>query len=226
MNFILIIPIILSIGPVSIIAIMNNNRNVKLWLSFILGMAGWYIALILRTPILIIINYLDATTRMFLSAVLAGLFEEPTRYFIIKYVIRGNKDPKAPISLGLGWGFSEALLVYVINVLIASVMYEYRWIDFLPGALERNTACLFHAAMAMLLGYSILKDKKNLPYIALAIILHGSINIIPFVIIHYINDVWIMETLLFIITLLIALPIIHVYRRKSNKIQLISINAS
>ncbi len=213
MGPLIVFPIIISIGPVIMASIINNGRNNRLWLSYIIGMAGWYIALVLRTPILMIINFLDKIVRIISASLLAGVFEETTRFFSLRYIMKETKNPKAPISLGLGWGFSEALLIYVINALVSSSIYGYSWIEFLPGAFERNTACIFHTAMAMLLGYSIIRNKTPLLYLISAIILHGLTNILPYIIsFYYINNIWIIELILFITVIIITLPIILIYK--------------
>ncbi len=214
MDPLIVFPIIISIGPVIMASIINNGRDNRLWFSYIFGMAGWYIALAFRIPILMMINFLDKIVRIISASLLAGLFEETTRFFSLKYIMKETKNPKAPISLGLGWGFSEAVLIYVINVLVSSSIYGYSWIEFLPGAFERNTACIFHTAMAMLLGYSIIRNKTPPPYLSLAIILHGFTNILPYIIsFYYTNNIWIIELILFVTVVIITLPIILIYKK-------------
>ncbi len=221
MDPLIVFPIIISIGPVIMASIINNGRDSRLWFSYIFGMAGWYIALAFRIPILMMINFLDKIVRIISASLLAGLFEETTRFFSLRYIMKETKNPKAPISLGLGWGLSEAILIYVINVLVTSSIYGYSWIEFLPGAFERNTACIFHTAMAMLLGYSIIRNKTPPLYLSLAIILHGLTNISPYIIsLYYIDNIWIIETILFIEVVAIALPIILIYRSLFIKKQL------
>ncbi len=214
MDPLIVFPIIISIGPVIVASLINNGKDNRLWFSYIFGMAGWYIALVLRIPILMMINFLDKIVRIISASLLAGVFEETTRFFSLRYIMKETKNPKAPISFGLGWGFSEAVLIYVINVLVSSSIYGYSWIEFLPGAFERNTACIFHTAMAMLLGYSIIRNKTPSSYLSLAIILHGFTNILPYIIsFYYTNNTWIIELVLFITVVIITLPIILIYKK-------------
>ncbi len=152
-------------------------------------------------------------TRVILSSLLAGVFEETTRYFMVRYRFH-NKDLLGEVlAVGLGWGVMEALIIYVLQALIASTYYGYTWIDLMPGAIERNWAIMFHVAMTLLITYAILRGS-----VFYGILLTGSLHmltgLLAGVVLAYTSDPWLIEALLGVIVVGITLPIYYKIPRR------------
>ncbi|MEM3848804.1 MAG: YhfC family glutamic-type intramembrane protease, partial [Zestosphaera sp.] len=130
---------------------------------------------------------------------MAGVFEEPVRYLILRSpVVRDDKVGSA-VVLGLGWGLVEALLLYVIPVLTYSHM-RYGLLDLMPGAVERNVAITAHVAFSTLVARSL----SNIKYLLLAVVTHGTLNMAGVMTLELTNNPWLTEaSLALIVTALI-----------------------
>ncbi|MCP8314758.1 MAG: YhfC family intramembrane metalloprotease, partial [archaeon] len=148
------------------------------------------------------------------ASLLAGLFEEGIRYICIKKASFTREDHRHVLSFGLGWGFLEAVLMYALSVLVVLVlMPELTFMEFLPGAIERNTAVLLHSAMSFLV-LCALSMKR---FLILAIGLHAIVDMIAVSIYYYvfIGEVWLVEGILFAMTLLVAVFTYLIVKRYS-----------
>jgi uncharacterized membrane protein YhfC len=191
----------------------------SMWLAFIVGGAGWFGALLLRVlplqlPLLIYGQDFASSLIYFgYASLLAGLFEEGIRYICIIKASFVREDYKHVLSLGLGWGFLEAVLIYVLNVLIILfLMPEYTFMDLLPGAIERNIAILLHVALTFL----VLCALNTKTFLILAIGIHSAVDMITLWIYHYVfREVWLAEGILFAMVLIITLSIYLIVRRYS-----------
>ncbi len=212
------VPILISILPGLVALIMVSKTDRSLWLMALIGGAGWLVALIAREPVLLLIRSLDIIPRICFASSLAGIFEEATRYLILRYFIsKNNIDPKSSLSIGLGWGLTEALLVYAVQVPLATAIYGYQWTDFLPGAVERNTAILFHLGMSMLITLGVIGLINAGIALLLAMYLHTVLNIVAGIVAIKIENVWVVEAIIALMTSATVLPIIYYFHKNILK---------
>jgi hypothetical protein len=188
-----------------------------LWLFFAIGAIGWTVALFARLPILDVINNLGSITLIFtIASLLAGIFEEGTRYILIhgiKYATKRFKtfeiNWKHVLAFGLGWGFIEALLLYAVNIISAVYVQEYNisFFDVLPGAVERNSAVIFHVAVTFIAYKAVIsRIKLKIVFVALAMTLHFAFNFIAGMLAYALGlSVWYIEIPLLAISISIAL---------------------
>ena len=204
------VAILIAIVPAFAVFIYFARVKGSMWLAFILGGASWLGALLLRIlPLqlpLVIYGQDFASNLVYFgyASLLAGLFEEGIRYICIKKASFTREDHSHVLSFGLGWGFLEAVLIYALSALAFLVfMPELTFMDLLPGAIERNVAVLLHSALSFLV-LCALKMKR---FLALAIGLHALVDMVTVSIYYYvfIGEVWLVEGILFAMTLLIAI---------------------
>ncbi len=217
MDTLIVIPILVSVLPGLVALIVISRPNRSYWLMALIGGAGWLIALIAREPILLLLGSLDLYPRICLAAFMAGVFEEITRYLILKRFVSKNTDLYGALSIGLGWGLTEALLLYAIQVPLAATIYGYNWTDFLPGAIERNSAILFHLGMTILIMLGIIGFISVKVAVPLAIGLHTLLDIIAGITAIEIGNVWIVEGIIALIALVVVLPIIYYFLKEILK---------
>jgi hypothetical protein len=118
-------------------------------------------------------------------------------------------DYKHIISFGLGWGFIEALLLYAISI-IYSVYFigsEILFLDALPGAIERNSAIIFHIAASFISYKALISSVPfRIGFISIGIILHTTINYFASFLIYVLNySIWSIEIALFAFSILILI---------------------
>jgi len=195
LSILLIIPLALAILPSLLILVFISKVKTKLLLTAIMGGGGWFIALIARMPVLALFsrgfqgNYVIVTVA---SSILAGVFEEPTRYLLLKHVFRGrrNLDINALVSFGLGWGLTEAIIIYVFQAAYIGFALNIDWVKLVPGALERNIATLFHVALTFIAAYVIIKGLK---LIVIPISLHALANLYATFLLQITKNPWLIE---------------------------------
>ncbi|MEM3584575.1 MAG: YhfC family glutamic-type intramembrane protease [Nitrososphaerales archaeon] len=203
------VAILIALIPAFAIFVYIAKAKGSMWLAFILGGAGWFIALLLRIlplqlPLLIYGQDFASSLIYFgYASLLAGIFEEGIRYICISKVSVTRENHKHILSFGLGWGFLEAVIIYALNVLaIIFLMPESTFMDLLPGAIERNIAILLHVALSFL----VLCALNMIRFLILAIGIHTSVNLITVSIYHtLIKEVWLVEGFLFFITIAVTL---------------------
>ncbi len=103
-----------SVLPGLVILTVISRSNKNYWLMALIGGAGWLVALIAREPVLLLLKSLNLYLRVYFAASMASVFEEITRYLIFKHFISKDIDPYCALSIGLGCGLTEALLLYAI----------------------------------------------------------------------------------------------------------------
>ena len=151
-----------------------------------------------------------------IASLLAGIFEEGTRYILIygiKHVTKKIKtfeiNWKHVLAFGLGWGFIEALLLYAVNIISAVYIlgYNISFLDVLPGAVERNSAVIFHVAVTFIAYKAVIsRIKLKIVFVALAMGLHFAFNFIAGMLTYVLGlSVWYIEIPLLAISLLISL---------------------
>ncbi len=214
------VAILIALIPAFAVFLYFTKTKGSMWLAFVLGGAGWFGALLLRVlplqlPLLIYGQDFASSLIYFgYASLLAGLFEEGIRYICIRKASFAREDHKHVLSLGLGWGFLEAVIIYALNVLvILFLMPEYTFMDLLPGAIERNTAILLHIALSFLV-LCALSMKR---FLILAIGIHAAVNTITLWIYHYVfvGEVWLVEGILFAMVLIVALFTYLIVKRYS-----------
>ncbi len=192
--------ILISVVP-GIIALtyVLHYRRVG-WLLPVLGGGGWLIALLVRTPLLYVsASVLERSTYLVIASYMAGVFEEPVRYVILRSSAAKGDRLGSAIALGLGWGLAEALLLYVIPVLAYS-QTQYSYLDLMPGAVERNVAITAHVIFSVL----VMRSLSDLKYLLLAVIAHGTLNVVGVAALELTGNVWLTEALLALIVASLA----------------------
>ncbi|MCX8176288.1 MAG: YhfC family intramembrane metalloprotease [Candidatus Bathyarchaeota archaeon] len=205
---------LLSIIPALLAFILIAKRNKNLWFSFIFGGVGWIGALILRLiPLQVPILFYDISfiiTNIYYfayTALLAGVFEEVVRYILLSKIRLLRLSLKNVLSLGLGWGFMEALLIYVFGVLpLIYLGYNLTLMDILLGMVERNIAILLHVSLTFIVFSSFFAGKKLL---LIAVTFHSIVDFIALYFFRIMNlPLWHVELAVLLVTLLVT---IHAY---------------
>ncbi|MCG3215753.1 MAG: YhfC family intramembrane metalloprotease [Candidatus Heimdallarchaeota archaeon] len=213
----------------------STEKNDLFWI-FVLGAAGWIIALLLRMlPInLVAGNIQNVLLQGFFFALFAGIFEEIIRFTIIILYKPIQKDKKqGPLILGLGWTSAE--IAYLFFFIVLPGLTE----DFIPWTLaslflvERLIVSFFHIAMSFIVFSSIYEKWPWKLGLYLAIVLHFTIDfLIPLwenvffsellvsnIILYY----WSLELAFLFITMVVVLFTIFIWipysSRKAHSIE-------
>ncbi|RLG84595.1 MAG: hypothetical protein DRO40_00970 [Thermoprotei archaeon] len=210
MDLTILIPIMIAIAPSLIALAVVSGSKLTRWINAILGGSGWLIALLARTPLLFFIQSLDMFPRIFFASLAAGVFEETMRYFVVKYRISRESNFYSIASIGLGWGLTEAIIIYALQVHTASATYGYYWIDFFPAAIKRNIAIVFHLVMTLLASIAVVKSIKLLLFATISI--HTLLDLVAVLIATYLNNPWLVEGLIALLTLTTIIPVIAYVR--------------
>jgi len=212
-NLLPLIPVILALVPAFIVLAINSKSDFRKWLIALIAGGGWFVALIARLPFLTLTTKWFQGNYVFIalsSSILAGMFEEPVRFVLLKYVSKEIKlGLRELISFGLGWGLVEALIIYVLQAIFLQYGLGAEWYKLLPGAIERNIATLFHTALTFIAAWVLVKGIK---YIMIPISLHALANIYATLMLQVTKDPWIIEGfigLLFVPLSLILILIVH-----------------
>ena len=90
-NLLPLIPVILALAPAFIVLAINSKSDFRKWLIALIAGGGWFVALIARLPFLTLTTKWFQGNYVFIalsSSILAGVFEEPVRFVLLKYVSR------------------------------------------------------------------------------------------------------------------------------------------
>jgi len=212
-NLLSLIPVTLALMPAFIVLAVSSKSDFQKWLIALVAGSGWFVALIARLPLLTLIARWFQGNHVFIalsSSILAGVFEEPVRFVLLKYVSKEIKlGTRELISFGLGWGLVEALIIYVLQAIFLQYGLGVEWYKLLPGAIERNIAALFHTALTFIAAWVLVKGVK---YIMIPISLHALANIYATLMLQVTKDPWIIEGfigLLFVPLSVILILIVH-----------------
>jgi uncharacterized membrane protein YhfC len=171
-----------------------------MWLSFVAGAVGWTLALV-RGPILQVLG--DAFLRSWIvsagavaatyisigiSSISAGLFEEGVRYLLVKKIQRIRKDSRHVLSMGLGWGLGEAVLIYTVSVVSAVYFRGFSppHTSLLLGALERNIATALHVGLT----FMIWRAEADLRFLPVAMGIHFLIDFVGVSLFIVTGNIW------------------------------------
>ncbi|MET1101625.1 MAG: YhfC family glutamic-type intramembrane protease [Pyrodictiaceae archaeon] len=204
MNILLLIPVLVAVGPGFSALLFVLRARPGYWLDAVLGGAGWLLALTARATLLVLARRLSMLAGVLVAALAAGVFEETVRYLVVKHRIGEERLYKCA-SIGLGWGLAEALIVYVLQVPLASSIYGYSWVDLLPGAVERNTAMIFHLSMTLL---AVAAATRNSRIILAAITMHTLLDMAAGLVALHISNPWIIEGVIGLLALSLIVPVV------------------
>lgn len=172
-----IISIFLGIGPVLIITFKKYGVKRSAWTAWILGGSFWFLAFLIRLPLLQLIAATPGIGEfnLVLAPLLAGLFETAFRALVLLIFTKYTGSTKEKVIMtGLGWGTGEAIYVHSIQIgaiilfptyfpdIIAS-LDGLEW-TLLFGGYERMITEIFHLFVFILVFYGIkdhLKIKKS-----------------------------------------------------------------
>jgi len=207
---------IIALGPILGVFICKVKPSSDLWKIFIFGGIIWLLALISRTPLLLFQSIFPSNLVYFAyAAILAGLFEEFFRYFFMKKWQKFRKSRVHVFSMGLGWGFFEALLIYVLSIISIAILldlgasipelpsyaspFEF-FVSGLAGAFERWVATLLHVSLTFIV-FQALKRKI---YLYLAITIHTIVDFMALIIYHTTQNIVLTEFAITIFALIVA----------------------
>lgn len=183
------VPLLVSLAPGLAALLRVAGRSSRAWLVAAAGGGGWLAALALRVPMLMYVQALEPARAFAVSSALAGVFEEAARSVILRVGLVREEGARGSLSLGLGWGLSEALLVYALPVVVMASAGGHGLLELLPGALERNSALLVHLSLTMLLA----RDPRSLRLLLASVVLHSAINLAAGVALLSLRNVWLAE---------------------------------
>lgn len=154
------------------------------WSALGLGAVGWIVALIFRTPFILLLQKYRPNQTQMLIPWLSGPTEEITRYFFILIIATTSSSA---ISLGQGWAAIEVFYVIVNSIVILQLLHrddaqarkvkqqitEMGLIHHHPmiGVIERLSASAYH------IGASIMIFQKPVLVFPL-ILLHSVLNVL------------------------------------------------
>ncbi len=193
--------------PAFLVFLYIARLKASMWVSAILGGIFWFVALLARIPILLVFElvglvispaFLMAYTAALLlgASLMAGLFEEGIKYVFLKKYPQYIKAMKHALCFGLGWGISEALLLYVFDVLAYGFLYDWLItiiplppesiliLNFMIGAIERNIAILFHVSATIIVALAIW--HRRFIFAIMAILAHFLFDFIPLMILQFV----------------------------------------
>ena len=198
---------LIAVLPAFLIFLYIARFKGSMWLSAFMGGLFWFLALLARTPILMVLELwgltispaqyvLYVTILIFTGAFLAGLFEEGIKYGFLRKYPSYIQTVKHALCFGLGWGLCEALLLYVLTVLTYGFLYDwlitiitlppesYLVFNFLLGALERNIAIVFHVSATILVALAVWHNR--ILYALVAILAHFLFDFIPLMLLQFV----------------------------------------
>ncbi len=182
-----------------IIATRNHERRI-LFKILVLGALGWTVAFLLR---LVPLGILQSMALLILGAdfsdsesiaslsyhplviiwgpILATLFEEGVRYFIILKHEPVERNPSlGPLSLGLGWSSAEILLIYGASAVAVAftpgLQEPSEWVLVFLGGFERISATIIHVALSYLVLQAKSEQFPRTVSLWLAMVFHLVIN--------------------------------------------------
>lgn len=89
---------------------------------------------------------------------------------------------------------------------------NYSLLDYLPGAIERDTAIAFHTSMPLLISWGI--SKKNYFVYPIAVLLYTLLGMLAITAYATTKNVWTAEAVIAIFMDIVALPIMYLVQKK------------
>ncbi len=236
---------LIAILPAFLIFLYIARFKGSMWISALLGGIFWFIALLARTPVLLVLEFwgltippsffaIYAAILIFLGALMAGLFEEGIKFGFLNKYPQFIKTLKHALCFGLGWGLCEALLIYVLTVLAYGFLYELiimfvplppepvLILNFILGAFERNVAILLHVSATIIVALAIW--HRRYLFVAVAILAHFLFDFVPLILLQfvlypllpYMNAIIIVEGLLGVFAVLFVLLAYFLWKREGG----------
>ena len=205
-----IVPLLIALGPGLAYLTYAARLSLKYWVVALIGGAGWFLAFILRIPVLPLLRKVPLEWRIPALALTAGFLEEGVRYLLLKDRLGrfvGRPRLRRVIKVfGVGWGLTEALIIFAASAPLVAGLRSASLNTLLAGAVERNSAIILHLGLTFIIGYGIL--RRNKWFLAMAIILHSTVDFVTGEIALNTHNVWVVELLIALIVLSIAVPVI------------------
>ncbi|MHA2313993.1 MAG: YhfC family glutamic-type intramembrane protease [Candidatus Hermodarchaeia archaeon] len=236
---------LIAILPAFLIFLYIARFKGSMWLSALLGGIFWFVAYLARTPLLLVLDFWGFTIppaiyavfvaiAIFLASLMAGLFEEGIKYGFLYKAPKFIETAKHALCFGLGWGLSEAILLYVLNVLAIGFLYDWLitiiplapesvlFFTFILGAIERNSVILFHVSATIFVALAVW--HRRFLFAVLAILTHFLFNYIPFMLLQYVlNTLFhpiitaiVVECLFLIFAMFFAILAYYLLKRKGG----------
>lgn len=145
------LPLTIAVAPTMTLAAYMAARDRTAALSFLVGVMGWFAALLLRAPALTApallygVNIMRSSWYPVYTASISGFFEEPVRYAMFRLADFTRRTIGRATSLGLGWSFAEAMIVFFVPLMVMDSPF-----DALPGGVERFSAMLSHLSFTFM----------------------------------------------------------------------------
>jgi uncharacterized membrane protein YhfC len=202
--------IIMIAMPLALGVLLVKRLGVT-WRLFAIGATGFFVSQVLHIPfnILVLSPLLDAfragTGALIITATLAGLsagvIEEFSRYFILRYWLKKERSWDQMLMYGLGHGGFEAMLLgawalYVffqafalrgadLGTLVPPeqvqaatsnllLYWDLPWQMALLGALERALAVCLHLGLTALVWQAVVRG--SIAWVVMAVFWHASAN--------------------------------------------------
>jgi uncharacterized membrane protein YhfC len=231
----IVMSLLISIGlPVAILLVWRRKTHASL-LSALVGAGTFFLfAMVLESLCHRIVlqpkGYIatHAWAYALYASLAAGIFEETGRYLAFRFPLRKKTDRKESVMYGIGHGGLEAILLSGVSLcmLLWMILHpakaDYQGtlqsvaatpaVNYLAGGIERITAIALHIALSVLVFHSM-DDWKWYP---IAILLHAGVDAIAMLYrLSIIKNIWLLEAIVAIATLLVVLLAKRIYEVKS-----------
>ncbi|MFX0061841.1 MAG: hypothetical protein ACFFC7_06605 [Candidatus Hermodarchaeota archaeon] len=213
--------------------IKSAEDKIEFFIIFIIGAAGWTLALLARlvplqvlqaislillgadlTSSVSILEYASNPIVLIWGPILAALFEESAR-LICMFISRNIREDRnrTPFMLGLGWTSAEIVLLYILNILFLLFQTEeVVWALMLAGIAERIIASALHITLSYIIFYALFEAPFLKKFsLWLAMVFHFVVNafivvwIVLFQNIDYLLYAWSLEAVFAITVFVMAL---------------------
>ncbi|MFX1532932.1 MAG: YhfC family glutamic-type intramembrane protease [Promethearchaeota archaeon] len=212
--------------------IKSADNKTEFFIIFIIGAAGWTVALFARlvplqllqsislillgadlTSSVSIAQYASNPIVLIWGPLLAALFEESAR-LICMFISRNIREDRnrTPFMLGLGWTSAEIVLLYIFNIIALLFQPEVAWALMLTGLVERIIASALHITLSYIIFYALFETPFLKKFsLWLAMVFHFVVNafivvwIVLFQNIDYLLWAWSLEAVFAITVFAMAL---------------------
>ena len=204
-----------ALGPGLLVLTYLARLRWYYWVDAAVGGGGWLLAYLIRLPLIALTARVsDVWVRVCVLALMAGVSEESIRYVLMRARLSERLHPRSAAVFGLGWGLVEAFIIYCANLPVALAVADVGWEYFLPGAVERNIAILFHVAAACLIATGV--AKRNYAYLCLTIVLHTMVNVAGAASLIILRNPWLTEAILALAVSLVAVIALLASKKATN----------
>ncbi|MCJ7695112.1 MAG: YhfC family intramembrane metalloprotease [Anaerolineaceae bacterium] len=207
------------------------------WLVILIGMMTFMVVQVIQIPILSwlsnlvesgnAVNLASSWRPVFDGLVIglsAGLLTEVARWGSFKFIKQILKDNSHAVSLGIGYGLIETILLVGLPLAVSFVamiiyknadiydltypeglvtqvqaLWQIPWYTPLIGAVERLASLITHITLSVMILQVFLQN--NIKYLFYAIAWHTFLETIPIIMTGYEINVWFIDLLLIIFSL-------------------------